>query len=651
MSEPRATFGIRPGLDGLRALAVSAILAFHSGFLKAGWVGVDLFFCLSGYLITGLLIAERERSRRVELREFWRRRARRLVPGVVLLLMAVVIIGWFEIDRWSAPSPSDVWGTITYTANWTHLANGRGYFQQFSAPSPLEHMWSLAVEEQFYLLWPLLFVGAWRAQGRRAVVVLAGALAGLTALWQVLLGALTDNFDRIYLGTDTRAPAFLLGALLVAAADRGGVPLRGARFLAPLGVALLAVASVLMDGGARWTYAGGLVSVSVIGALTVWSVARLASDSLAARVLGSAPLRLIGRWSYGIYLFHWPIAILLGLQRFSPGVQFVVVAALSTMAAAVSYELFEQRVRLTGIPRRFMAPVCAGLIVVVTAGVVSADSPRDGLTAEEKAALLAPIPLAPTSSGPQTTMPVTTSTATTTITGVGPVEATPGNALRLAAGGRRMLVIGDSVPHLLVDGWTALGSSANVTVAVRAAVGCRPSDDRRDQTRDDTAVVCAAVVSNLSRDLQQFRPSALVVHYGLADQYVRDAGRVYSSCADDGRAALTRQIEFIVGQAATVGATVFVVMPNDPPDGFGLDRRGDRFAGAECYRQTYLDVAGLHRANVRVLRLDRLVCPVSEKACTGTVNGIKMRYDGIHFSDAGSAIVLPWILARVFTAT
>ena len=647
MVGPRAGFGNRPGLDGLRAVAVLAVLAFHTGALSAGWIGVDLFFCLSGYLITGLLIAEGEHSGRIALVEFWRRRARRLIPAVVLLLALVVVVGWIPVDGWTVPSRADVWGALTYTSNWTHLAADHGYFEQFSAPSPLEHMWSLAVEEQFYVVWPLLFAAAWHVCRRRGVVVLAASVAALTAAWQVVLGLGTDAFDRVYLGTDTRAPAFALGALAVAIADRGGAPLRAARFVAPVGVLGLVVASVVLDGDARWTYTGGLLAASAIGVLTVWSVARLDPASLAGRVLSWRPARLVGRWSYGVYLFHWPVALLIGRRRFAPPLQFAIVTAVSVAVAALSYELVEHRIRRSGVPRRLLAPAVACVAVVAAVAVVVAATPRPALTAEETEALLAPITM-PLGEEPDATFASTstpTAGETTTPVGSGPVEATVANALTVPIGDRRLLVIGDSVPYLLVDEWAEVGAAEGTSVVVRAAVGCRQSADERDQGRTDTAAVCAAMVANLSRDLQQFRPAALLYHYGMADQYVRDGGVTYSSCSAEGRAALTQQVGAMVAAAGATGTMVFLVMPNDPPDELGLDPGGERFAGADCYRETYLALAASNRATVRLLRLDELVCPAPDSGCE---QSDELRYDGIHFTDEGTAIVLPWLLERMF---
>ena len=335
MAEARPGLGHRPALDGLRALAVAAVLAFHTGVLRAGWIGVDVFFALSGYLITGLLLAEANRFGGIRLGEFWRRRARRLFPAIALLLALIALFDLIGSDAWRGPSRADVWGTVTYTANWVRLAEARSYWDLFTAPSPLEHVWSLAIEEQFYVVWPLVFLLAWRWRGRRGATAAAAVLAGAFSVWQLWLGAAASGgFERIYVGTDTRAPAFLFGALLVACADAGGRCLRSAARIVPLGIAALVVAAVRFDGEARFTYTGGLLAASTVGAITVWAAARLDRTSLPGRMLAVRPLQLVGRWSYGIYLFHWPVVVLLGAQRFDPWVQFAIVSLASTALAA-----------------------------------------------------------------------------------------------------------------------------------------------------------------------------------------------------------------------------------------------------------------------------------------------------------------------------
>lgn len=642
MAEVRPALGHRPALDGLRALAVIAVLAFHTGVLRAGWIGVDVFFALSGYLITGLLVAEADRSGTVRLGEFWRRRARRLLPAIALLLALIALFDQIGSDAWRGPSRAEVWGTVTYTANWVRLAEARSYWDLFTAPSPLEHVWSLAIEEQFYLLWPLLFLLAWRWRGRRGVTVAAGVLAVTLSAWQLWLGAIeTGGFERIYVGTDTRAPAFLFGALLVICADRGGRPLRSAARIVPVGIAALLVASLWLDGEERFTYTGGLLAASAVGAVTVWAAARLDRRSLPGRMLTVKPLQLVGRWSYGIYLFHWPLVVFVGAQRFAPWVQFAVVSLAATALAAASYELVEDRIRRGPLTRRRFAVVAMATAAALTASLGATVADESGVTAAERDALLTPLtaPPAPVTQPPAASSTTTTATTTNT-TATTSTATTTATDVPLT----RLLVIGDSVPFHLADAWTTEGSRRGIVVAVRAAPGCRPSPTIDDQLRNDTAELCSTVLTNIGSDLAALRPQALVIHYGLADEWIRQAGGLVDACTTAGRDALSEQIRSLAEGATQVGARTYLVIPNDPPDGFGLDRSGNNIVGAACYRDTYLRLASTQPDLLAAVRLDTFVCPSGERDCPAEYAGEPLRYDGIHFTDAGAPIVVNWML-------
>jgi hypothetical protein len=297
-----------------------------------------------------------------------------------------------------------------------------------------------------------------------------------------------------------------------------------------------------------------------------------------------------------------------------------------------------------------LVPAASVVLAIAATAVVSASTPRPALTAEEREMLLAPLASPPpVSSTPPTSGAGADAGVATTAAPVarGLVEAEVDNALVVATGDRRLLVIGDSVPYLLADEWDALSADTGVSVVVRAAVGCRQSPDERDQGRSDTAAVCAGMVANLRRDLQQFRPPALLYHYAMADQFVRDGGVTYSSCSTEGRATLTEQVESMVDAARDAGAVMFLAMPNDPPDDLGLDPDGERLVGADCYRETYTEIAERNGDVVRLLRLDDLVCPPPDSGCR---EHDALRYDGIHFTEEGARIVLPWILERVFAA-
>ena len=301
------------GLDGLRAIAVIAVVAYHlwPDQLRAGFLGVDLFMVLSGFLITGLLIDERARAGAVRLAAFWVRRFRRLVPALLALLAGVAI--WVNISG-AAELKRTVRGqgiaSLLYVGNWKLVAEGTSYASLSNAPSPLLHLWSLAIEEQFYVVWPLVVVGVLLlARGRRAplmVVAAAGAVA--SAVWMAALYHPHEDPLRLYYGTDTRAQAFLIGAVAVIAARRftGEGAQRVVRFASVPAFALVVLAFALLHEP-DVLYRGGFAAFAIAAAIVVVAVTHAGPVTGA---LDRGPLRLIGRVSYGIYLWHWPIIVL-----------------------------------------------------------------------------------------------------------------------------------------------------------------------------------------------------------------------------------------------------------------------------------------------------------------------------------------------------
>ena len=354
-----------PALDGLRALAVAGVICYHGGLAWAGggFLGVDAFFVLSGYLITTLLLTEWRSSSigtewnatgRIDLKAFWARRARRLLPALLLVLGAVAVYAVLV----AAPGElrtirADGIASLFYIANWRFIWSGASYFAQFGAPSPLRHFWSLAIEEQFYLLWPLIVFGIlrWRRGSIRALAGFAtvAAIGSAVLMWTMYVPG--QDPSRVYYGTDTRASSLLVGALLGMLMLRRPVVegtanrwiLHGAGIVAAV---VLGYWWSTATEHSDWLYRGGFVIAAVLVAVVIASITQPKYGPL-GHVLALKPLRFIGLISYGLYLWHWPVFIALSPTRvpLDGYALFAVRVAATLTIATLSYYLIEMPIR------------------------------------------------------------------------------------------------------------------------------------------------------------------------------------------------------------------------------------------------------------------------------------------------------------------
>ena len=368
-----------PALDGVRAVAIGLVFAYHLdvGVLPGGFLGVDLFFVLSGFLITSLLLAEFRRSGGIDLVAFWLRRARRLLPALFLLVAVIAIwalgVSRFERDqlRW------DVLSALGYVANWRFIATGQSYFSEFTQPSPVRHLWSLAIEEQFYVVWPLLAsVGLLVASRRRwGRMVVMGVLVAATIGSLTVLAATYDEWDPsgAYFSTISRAHELLIGALgavLVAAPSRVPWVLRrhGASLAAVSVPVVLGFAVALHDTSSAYYYGGSLLFAVAALALVVGLV--VAGDrGPVGRALSLAPVRYVGAISYGLYLWHWPLITWLTPDTIGvdgPLLAFLRVAA-TLLVASASYLVVERPIRRGRIGgwRLGPRPVAGGAVLAL----------------------------------------------------------------------------------------------------------------------------------------------------------------------------------------------------------------------------------------------------------------------------------------------
>ena len=318
---PAPAMGYIPGLDGIRAIAVLAVLLYHSGVVAVpgGFLGVDVFFVLSGFLISSLLLQEIERTSAVSFGQFYLRRARRLLPALLATLaLSSVLVLIFARDA-AAQFRHDAIASMFYVTNWWYVVQDLSYFEAMGRPPLLQHLWSLAVEEQFYLLWPLALVFLYRWRGRPGV----GRVALSVALFSTLLmaiGSLVWNLpasgdaSRLYFGTDTHCMGLLLGAALATVWRPGALPRdlalpAKAVLWAVAGGAVFALFAIFHNVGetSAWLYRGGFMVVSAVTAVIIALATHPAIGF--GRLLAVQPMRYIGERSYGLYLYHWPIFV------------------------------------------------------------------------------------------------------------------------------------------------------------------------------------------------------------------------------------------------------------------------------------------------------------------------------------------------------
>ncbi len=355
------------GIDGLRAIAVGLVLAYHlwPNKVPGGFVGVDVFFVLSGFLITRRLIIELRSTNHIDLRQFWLRRARRLLPALVLVVMASTAVALL-VDRNLLVDIARQWvGAFTFSTNWVEISAGTDYFAA-TEEQLLNPLWSLAVEEQFYLVWPVAFTFMARRgmlAGRSSGIALM--VAGASAVLMAVLLTSPEAATRVYYGSDTHIFGLMIGAALAYQfADPDSLFHRHRwqhlrRWLGFAGLILLALVLTTLGSTNAWTYQGGLLIASVLTAIII---STLPGDrSMLVGLLELAPLSWIGRRSYGIYLWHWPILLIVRelLPARAPGAGVdvqtaVLVLGITAALSAMSFQLIERPINRSGF-REFFA--------------------------------------------------------------------------------------------------------------------------------------------------------------------------------------------------------------------------------------------------------------------------------------------------------
>ncbi|HXW36155.1 MAG TPA: acyltransferase family protein [Acidimicrobiales bacterium] len=668
-----------PALDGIRGVGMLGIMGVHAGvwLTGGGFFLLDSFFALSGFLITSLLVVEWRKRGTIRLRQFWARRARRLLPALFLMLLGASFIFGVLVPRGTYPGfRGDALASLFYVANWHFIFNSSNYFVQTGLTSPLIHMWSLAVEEQFYLVWPLVFLAVmrfWRSLWALLAVCVIGALA--SAIEMALLYK-PGNTTRLYFGTDTHAQSVLVGAALAVglaiwserrsragdpeAGANGELPSttdwhvesrRGRRLLTVIGVVGVVVSGLMyatLNSTDSFSYRGGFLIASLAASAVLLSVSCVPLGPV-SRTFSFAVFTYIGRISYGMYLWHFPLFTYINHARTGLtgwalfGVRFVITLAIAT----ASFYLVERPIRMrTFITSRrawVATPLAVGTVAVAVAAAGIAPA-----AANEVATPSGSVPATPIHGA----IGITYQRAPVRVLLVGDSEALTlglgvSVALQSDPGRYRIDLLDEGIVACgVADGSTftkmgQAGQQVGWPCTADPAMGNCPPGGIFGPRR---YVPCQAWTSAWADWVRQFSPNVVVLLAGGAE--VLD--RVYEgrttdilnpSFASYVRSQLQRAVQIATADGALM---VFMTKPcqdtGEQPNGEPWPE--DSAARQKVYNSLLREVAAQDAGRVYVQDLNSYVCPGGH--FSSVLHGVPVRSpDGVHFTNSGGEYVTP----------
>lgn len=618
-------------IDGYRGLFVVLVMLYHVGVtaLVGGWVGINHFFVFSGFLITRLLVKEFERSGRISFIDFYRRRIRRIVPAMFVLVVAVLLQAALFADSMDRKQiGGDALGTLGFFLNWRLISRGDAYFSMFGQPSPLRHAWTLSVEEQFYILAPVLLLlvcGLLRSRVGRAAC--AFGLATLSAVWSAHLhyGGVAEQ-ARFYYGTDIRAQALLVGvaAGLLLSVDRRGreplpLPRSTTHALAWIGFGTSLLALFVVSPTSAWVYNSGGMLLFAVAAALMGFAAIDQRDLLINRLFSWGPLVYLGRISYGLYLYHWPIHLWLPMAALPRWLAGTIQLLLALAAASVSFKYLElpiMRYGLRGVWRRRHVRRAVPITVL---GV----------------SLIGSLVLWQGAAGATGSIPDL-------------VHGQP--TYRPTATMHRVGVLGDSVGSSLMAGWTP-DRYADLSLTNQTLIGCDLIDAPtwHDGSVGEPEKQCGPWRRQWPARLESAQDRSMIVLAGA--QFLTDhkvGNKVVTAGSPAMRELIDRTLSEIRAQAtaADVSTITLVNLPCRRIDPAQLDvslrffaRQGSDDAMINWTNNVISQWVSSH-SGVRLADLHARLCP---RGYQSHLHGVRLYHDTLHFTPQGATMIWTWL--------
>jgi peptidoglycan/LPS O-acetylase OafA/YrhL len=639
----------RPDVQGLRAVAVLLVVLFHSHVpgVDGGYVGVDVFFVISGFVITGVLLREHGSTGSMSLRAFYGRRARRIIPAATLVIVVAIIGSYLAIGPVSGnqTATDGIWASI-FLVNFHFVATGTNYLASQLPPSVLQNFWSLAVEEQFYLVYPVIFLVIGRLSWHLSLRRRLGIVLGLVVVASFIDSIVQTSADptAAFFSPFPRAWELALGGLVaVCTVSLRRLPTRPAAVLSWLGFASILCAAHFYTSAT--TYPGWVVALPVVGAALVIAGGVAQPTFGVEALLRVKTLQWIGLISYSWYLWHWPVLTIAAERRGTDSLSTVESLGwvlLSLGLAVITYRLIENPIRRsrTLVLSRWASLVLGGCLVVSTLAVATIE-----LHVHNQGTLAVP-GLAGLKTN--TTCPSPTEQQLAPLMGNGPAASR-----RVVA---RVMLVGDSTACTMLPGLEAVGSPEGVQVEDAAVIGCgvvsgeiAPLYINGENVYHDSKYCQARALALETQTLRIDHPSivlwastwermSLVVGSG-------DHQKVLTQGSPQWRTVLTQRIQSRVQLFTAAGAKV--VMLTQPPFARTGHPTGPSAADADFVRlNALLTQFALHQSHVTLVNLSAHVCPAGPP-CPQITDGLGYRTDGAHYSADGSLAAARWLLPQL----